>query len=75
MTLIDNRIKNLRSGLRTNAMYTQSGNEYYSGELQYKINEEFMYASDVYTIQEELVKGSTILFNTSTFLLIIFSFI
>lgn len=60
MTLVDNRLKNTASGLRTNCNYGKSYAQSMKDNLQSKINEEFLYSSSVYDIEEESVFGTQI---------------
>jgi len=55
---MDSRLAGISATMHTNSGYNSSNSEYMRNKLQNKINSEWQYAPDIYTISEELIFGT-----------------
>jgi hypothetical protein len=56
--LLNNKFSNINASMSTNSNYSNSYSDYARNTLQEKINSDFLYAADIYDIEEEISIGA-----------------
>lgn len=62
--ILDSKFSNINASMSTNSTYSKSYSDYARTTLQDKIDSDFLYSTDIYTIEEELERGTLEFQNT-----------